>query len=205
LAQLLLRAAAYPPWLDAAAAVAMCRFLNRVAAIDLTHHWNLKLILLCFWCRLRACWCSCWAPTLLPCDLLHWLLTHLLHAIGTFLPVFFQAARMLVQLLGYDPASITKPGQPGYGAGSGAPAVMLAYVKHLWATGDRKEALLRYGCAGWAVACCSVTVMANTCCCCCALTFRSASCSIHLLATVSCLFSLLLPAPRWSNLGLILV
>jgi FKBP12-rapamycin complex-associated protein len=52
---------------------------------------------------------------------------------------------MLVQLLGYDPAGINKPGQPGYGAGSGAPAVMLAYVKHLWATGDRKEALSRWG------------------------------------------------------------
>jgi hypothetical protein len=53
---------------------------------------------------------------------------------------------MLVQLLGYDPAGINKPGQPGYGAGSGAPAVMLAYVKHLWATGDRKEALSRWDC-----------------------------------------------------------
>jgi hypothetical protein len=31
----------------------------------------------------------------------------------------------------------------GYGAGSGAPAVMLAYVKHLWATGARREALSR--------------------------------------------------------------
>lgn len=49
---------------------------------------------------------------------------------------------MLVQLLQYDPQT-TKSGQPGYGAGSGAPAVMLAYVKHLWATGDRKEALSR--------------------------------------------------------------
>lgn len=26
---------------------------------------------------------------------------------------------------------------------SGAPAVMLAFVKHLWATGNRKDALLR--------------------------------------------------------------
>jgi FKBP12-rapamycin complex-associated protein len=60
---------------------------------------------------------------------------------------------MLVQLLGYDPAGINKPGQPGYGAGSGAPAVMLAYVKHLWATGDRKEALSRWACGCWLLGC----------------------------------------------------
>lgn len=50
---------------------------------------------------------------------------------------------MLVQLLRYDPAAV-QPGEPGYGAGSGAPAVMLAYAKHLWATGERREALARY-------------------------------------------------------------
>eukprot|EP00879_Flechtneria_rotunda_P007003 GHRR01007352.1.p1 GENE.GHRR01007352.1~~GHRR01007352.1.p1 ORF type:complete len:2075 (+),score=775.15 GHRR01007352.1:2-6226(+) len=53
------------------------------------------------------------------------------------------AARMIIQLLRYDPQTITKPGQPGYGGGSGAPAVMLAYTKHLWATADRREALSR--------------------------------------------------------------
>ncbi|KIY91810.1 FKBP12-rapamycin complex-associated protein [Monoraphidium neglectum] len=54
-----------------------------------------------------------------------------------------QAERMLVQLLRYDPRSITTPHTPGYGAGSGAPAVMLAFVKHLWSTGSRQEALGR--------------------------------------------------------------
>jgi hypothetical protein len=73
----------------------------------------------------------------------------LLFCFVIYLMLFLQAARMLVQLLGYDPASITRPGQPGYGAGSGAPAVMLAYVKHLWATGDRKEALSRCESCWW--------------------------------------------------------
>ncbi len=54
-----------------------------------------------------------------------------------------QAERMLVQLLHYDPRSVTTPHTPGFGAGSGAPAVMLAFVKHLWATGSRPEALAR--------------------------------------------------------------
>lgn len=34
-------------------------------------------------------------------------------------------------------------GQPGFGAGSGAPSVMLAYCKHLWNSGERREALSR--------------------------------------------------------------
>jgi len=63
-----------------------------------------------------------------------------------------QAERMLVQLLRYDPRSITTPHTPGYGAGSGAPPVMLAFVKHLWATGSRQEALARLQvCGGVAV------------------------------------------------------
>jgi FKBP12-rapamycin complex-associated protein len=49
---------------------------------------------------------------------------------------------MLIQLLRYDP-SMTHPGQPGFGAGSGAPSVMLAYCKHLWNSGERREALAR--------------------------------------------------------------
>lgn len=39
--------------------------------------------------------------------------------------------------------SITQPGQPGYGAGSGAPHVMLAFLKHLWTQGQRTEAYSR--------------------------------------------------------------
>jgi hypothetical protein len=37
----------------------------------------------------------------------------------------------------------TPAGQPGFGAGSGAPSVMLAYCKHLWNSGERREALSR--------------------------------------------------------------
>lgn len=51
--------------------------------------------------------------------------------------------RMLLRLLGYDPAERSQPGQPGYGAGSGAPAVMLAYLKYLWAQGERSQAFRR--------------------------------------------------------------
>jgi hypothetical protein len=45
-----------------------------------------------------------------------------------------QAHRTLLRLLEYDPSRCV-PGAPGYGAGSGQPAVMLAYVKHQWALG----------------------------------------------------------------------
>lgn len=51
-----------------------------------------------------------------------------------------QSHRTLLQLLGYDPLSIPQPGIPGFGAGSGNPDVMFAYLKHLWATGKRQEA-----------------------------------------------------------------
>ena len=53
-----------------------------------------------------------------------------------------QAQRTLLRLLGYDPAS-RAPGQPGYGAGSGRPEVMLAYVKHQWSLGNRRDAFAR--------------------------------------------------------------
>ncbi|GIL44136.1 hypothetical protein Vafri_1666 [Volvox africanus] len=53
-----------------------------------------------------------------------------------------QAYRMLLQLLRYNPMSL-HPGQPGYGAGSGAPHVMLAFLKHLWTQGQRAEAYYR--------------------------------------------------------------
>lgn len=54
-----------------------------------------------------------------------------------------QSRRNLHELLRYDPLTITSPQQQGYGAGSGAPHVMFGYLKHLWATGDRKDALQR--------------------------------------------------------------
>ncbi|PNW79096.1 hypothetical protein CHLRE_09g400553v5 [Chlamydomonas reinhardtii] len=54
-----------------------------------------------------------------------------------------QAYRMLLQLLRYNPMNITQAGNPGYGAGSGAPHVMLAFLKHLWTQGNRTEAYNR--------------------------------------------------------------
>ncbi len=47
------------------------------------------------------------------------------------------------QLLRYNPMAITQRGVPGYGAGSGAPHVMLAFLKHLWTQGQRTEAFNR--------------------------------------------------------------
>eukprot|EP00198_Chlamydomonas_reinhardtii_P008241 XP_001697578.1 target of rapamycin, growth-regulatory PI3K-like protein kinase [Chlamydomonas reinhardtii] len=46
-------------------------------------------------------------------------------------------------LLRYNPMNITQAGNPGYGAGSGAPHVMLAFLKHLWTQGNRTEAYNR--------------------------------------------------------------
>ena len=53
-----------------------------------------------------------------------------------------QAHRTLLRLLDYDPSRCA-PGSPGYGAGSGRPDVMLAYVKHQWALGNRRDAFAR--------------------------------------------------------------
>ena len=53
-----------------------------------------------------------------------------------------QAHCTLLSLLGYDPSS-RAPGQVGYGAGSGRPEVMLAYVKHQWSLGNRRDAFTR--------------------------------------------------------------
>jgi hypothetical protein len=53
-----------------------------------------------------------------------------------------QAHRTLLRLLDYDPSRCA-PGAPGYGAGSGQPNVMLAYVKHQWALGNRRDAFAR--------------------------------------------------------------
>lgn len=54
-----------------------------------------------------------------------------------------QAYRTLRSLLGYDPTTIPA-GQSGYGAGSGAPDLMFGFLKHLWATHSRHDALHRY-------------------------------------------------------------
>jgi len=43
------------------------------------------------------------------------------------------AVRTLTQLLSYDPQTVP-PGEAGYGGGSNAPQVMMAYLKHMWAT-----------------------------------------------------------------------
>lgn len=53
-----------------------------------------------------------------------------------------QARRTLVRLLGYDPKQ-RKQYEAGYGASSGAPDVMLAYLKHMWVTGEKSEAFHR--------------------------------------------------------------
>ena len=53
-----------------------------------------------------------------------------------------QAHRTLLRLLDYDPSRCA-PGSPGYGAGSGRPDVMLAYVKHQWVLGNRRDAFAR--------------------------------------------------------------
>ena len=53
-----------------------------------------------------------------------------------------QAYRTLRTLLGYDPTTVPA-GQPGYGAGSGAPELMFGFLKHLWATQSRQDALQR--------------------------------------------------------------
>ena len=55
-----------------------------------------------------------------------------------------QAQRTLRQLLGYDPANVPA-GEPGYGSGSGAPDIMFGFLKHMWATHGRQDALARYG------------------------------------------------------------
>ncbi|GAX78992.1 hypothetical protein CEUSTIGMA_g6432.t1 [Chlamydomonas eustigma] len=53
-----------------------------------------------------------------------------------------QAERMLLQLLRYNPLALCA-GDSGYGAGSGAPNVMLAYLKHIWLSGHRQDAFGR--------------------------------------------------------------
>ena len=53
-----------------------------------------------------------------------------------------QAHRTLRTLLRYDPTAVP-PGERGYGAGSGAPDLMFAFLKHLWATQSRHDALMR--------------------------------------------------------------
>lgn len=47
-----------------------------------------------------------------------------------------QALGLLHKLLGYDPR-VRPAGQAGYGAGSGKPHVMLAYLKHMWYSQDQ--------------------------------------------------------------------
>eukprot|EP00884_Botryococcus_braunii_P019425 jgi/Botrbrau1/6166/Bobra.0344s0007.1 len=54
-----------------------------------------------------------------------------------------QSMATLLELLRFDP-SRRYPGEPGYGAGSGAPEIMFGYLKHQWYTGaDRVDVLNR--------------------------------------------------------------
>lgn len=53
-------------------------------------------------------------------------------------------SRRLIISHRYDPAT-RAPSTPGYGAGSGAPNVMLAYLKHIWMKGQRPSAYSRCG------------------------------------------------------------
>ena len=46
-------------------------------------------------------------------------------------------------LFRYDPLDV-RPQEAGYGAGSSCPNVMLAYLKHIWITGQRQEAYARW-------------------------------------------------------------
>lgn len=53
-----------------------------------------------------------------------------------------QSRRTLLQLLHFDPMT-RNPGEAGYGAGSGKPDVMFGFLKHVWSTGDRRDAFQR--------------------------------------------------------------
>ncbi|ABO93925.1 predicted protein [Ostreococcus lucimarinus CCE9901] len=53
-----------------------------------------------------------------------------------------QSRRTLLRLLEYDPIMCAE-GKPGFGAGSGRPKVMFAFVKHLWHTGQKRQAFMR--------------------------------------------------------------
>ena len=53
-----------------------------------------------------------------------------------------QSRRTLLRLLEYDPI-VCPEGKAGYGAGSGRPKVMFAFVKHLWHIGQKKQAFMR--------------------------------------------------------------
>jgi len=53
-----------------------------------------------------------------------------------------QSRRTLLRLLEYDP-TVCPEGKAGYGAGSGRPKVMFAFVKHLWHIGQKKQAFMR--------------------------------------------------------------
>ena len=64
-----------------------------------------------------------------------------------------QSRRVLVQLLEYDPMSL-QPSEPGFGSGSGKPAIMFGFLKHLWTTAagpraaeQQQQALFR--CPAW--------------------------------------------------------
>lgn len=53
-----------------------------------------------------------------------------------------QSRRTLLRLLEYDPI-MCADGTAGFGAGSGRPVVMFAFIKHLWQTGQKRQAFMR--------------------------------------------------------------
>ena len=53
-----------------------------------------------------------------------------------------QSRRTLLRLLGYDPMLCAEE-TAGFGAGSGRPKVMFAFIKHLWHTGQKRQAFMR--------------------------------------------------------------
>ena len=62
-----------------------------------------------------------------------------LHLTSQCCTICRQSRRVLVQLLEYDPMAL-QPSEPGFGSGSGKPAIMFGFLKHLWNTAAGQRA-----------------------------------------------------------------